>query len=442
MSYPRIVVTPPGPKARDLLRKDEKLLSPSLGRLYPLVIEYGRDCIVRDIDGNEYLDFNAGLSYLNVGHCHPAVVRSIVDQLEKFSHYSASSFYYEAIVKLAQKICDISPGKFEKKIFFSNSGTEAVEAAIKVVRWHFRKKSILAFTNASHGETFGSLSLSTDKLVKRKYLSPLMPGVIHVPYPYCYRCPFNLSCPDCDYECIHFIQEFVLKRVVAPEDVAAVFFEPIQAEGCIIPASDYFVRLRKLADNYGIALVDDETETGVGRTGRWFAIEHWQTVPDIICISGGIASGLPLGAILCSSEIMDWEPYVHMSPLGGNVLSCSAALATLDVIAGSNLLENAARQGNYILQRLRELKERYDLIGDVRGRGLMLGLELVKDTKEKTPATNEAKEILLHAFRHGVALRQSESTIILTPPLTITRELADIGLNILEGAFKELTVSS
>jgi len=437
MSHLRTTVTPPGPKARELLKKDEKLLSPSLNRLYPLAIERGQDCIVRDVDGNEYLDFNAGLSCLNIGHCHPAVIKSIVGQLERFTHYSGSGFYYDIIVELAQKICDITPGGFERKVFFSNSGSEAVEAAMKLARWHYRRTNFLAYTNSSHGETLGSMSLSAHKLVKRRYVAPFTPGVVHVPYPYCYRCPFNLSCPDCNYECVEFIREYILKRVVAPDDVAGIFLEPIQTEGCITPSPDYFGRLRKLADDEGIALIDDEAETGIGRTGRWFGIEHWQVTPDILCISGGLASGLPIGATLCRSEIMDWEPGVHESVFGGNPLSCAAASATLDVIAKDNLIENATRQGNYILKRLKEMSERYEIIGDARGRGLMLGVELVEDRKTKAPAIRRAEEILLGAFKRGVALRRSESTIMMTPPLTITREYVDNGLSVLEGVLKE-----
>jgi len=439
MSSPRIAVTPPGPKTRDLLRNDERFLSPSLKRLYPLAIDLGRDCIIHDIDGNEYLDFNAGLACLNVGHSHPAVTKSVAAQLERFTHYSGSSSYYEVIVELAQKICSITPGRFEKKIFFSNSGTEAVEAAIKLARWHYRRTNFLAYTNSSHGETFGSVSLSAHKLVERRYVAPFMPGVVHVPYPYCYRCPFKLSCPDCDYECVEFIREYILERVVSPDDVAAIIFEPIQAEGCIVAAPEYFSRLRKLADSKGIALIDDEREAGVGRTGRWFGIEHWEAAPDILCISGGLAAGLPIGATLSRSEIMDWEPETHESIFGGNPLSCVAALATLDIIAKDDLLENSARQGNYILKRLKEMGESYGIIGDVRGRGLMLGVEMVRDGKTKAPATKEAEHVLLGAFKRGVALRKSGSTIMLSPPLTIKREHIDSGLAILEGVLKEVS---
>jgi len=441
MNIPKIIVTPPGPKAREILTSDERFLSPSLCRLYPLVVQSGKECVIRDVDGNEFIDFNSGLSCLNVGNCHPTIINSVKEQLDKFTHYSQKSFYYEITVKLAQRLCDVTPGSFKKRVFFCNSGTEAIEAAIKIVRWHFRRTSLLAYINASHGETLGSMSLSSCKLTQKRYLSPMTSSVVHVPYPYCYRCPFDLSCPECNYKCIDFIDKYILQRVVAPEDVAAIFFESIQAEGCITPAPDYFCRLRKLADEFEIALVDDESETGIGRTGKWFGIEHWQVVPDMMCIAGAISSGLPLGATLCKAEIMDWEPEVHSSILGGNPLSCAAALAVLEVTAKNSLLENSTRQGNYILRRLGEMKEKYELIGDVRGKGLMVGVELVKDRKSKTPATNEVRDVVLNAFKHGLALRMSGSTIILTPPLTITHDVVDIGLNILESALKEFRSS-
>jgi 4-aminobutyrate aminotransferase len=438
MSHPKIVVSPPGPKARELLRRDERLTSTSLRRFYPLVVESGRDCVVRDVDGNEYIDFNAGLSCLNVGHCHRAVVSSVKEQLEKFTHYSESRFYYDLPLRLAEQLCTVTPGKFEKRVFFSNSGTEAVEAAIKILRYHYRRPSFLAYTNASHGETLGALSLSAQKLVQRRYFAPMMPGVVHIPYPHCYRCAFNLTFPECGYGCIDFIQEHVLGGVVAPEDVAGIFFEPIQAEGCILPAPEYFSKLKRLADSFGFALVDDEAETGIGRTGRWFGIEHWQVAPEVICLSGGIASGLPLGATVCKSDVMDWEPEAHSSIFGGNPLSCAAALATLDVTVKEDLLQNAAKQGNHALQRLKEMNSQHELIGDVRGRGLMIGLELVKDQKSKAPAVTEARNIVISSFKRGLALRYSNSTITITPPLTISRELIDSGLDILDGVFKEL----
>ncbi|MGQ9544090.1 MAG: aminotransferase class III-fold pyridoxal phosphate-dependent enzyme [Candidatus Bathyarchaeia archaeon] len=437
MGCPKITVTPPGPKARRLLIYDEKFLSPSLRRLYPLVVESGRNYIVKDVDGNEYLDFNSGLSCLNIGHSHPKMVESVKRQLEKFSHYSQKAFYYEVSVRLAEELCNLTPGTFDKRVFLSNSGTEAVEAAIKIARWHYRRPTILTYINAWHGETLGSLSLSTYTLVQRRHFMPLLPNIIHLPYPYCYRCPFDKTFPECSYTCLRYIDEHVLGRVVAPEDVAAIFFEPIQAEGCITPPPEYFGKLRKIADERGFALVDDEAETGIGRIGRWFGVEEWKVTPDIICVAGGLASGLPLGATVCRSEVMDWDPETHSSIFGGNPLSCVAALTVLEVIKEEGLLENTLKQGNHILRRLREMMDKHELIGDVRGCGLMVGVELVKHRKTKIPAKGEAENIMLRMFRRGVALRRSGSTIMLTPPLTISREAVDFGLDTLEAVFKE-----
>ncbi|MEM3596156.1 MAG: aminotransferase class III-fold pyridoxal phosphate-dependent enzyme, partial [Candidatus Bathyarchaeia archaeon] len=326
---------------------------------------------------------------------------------------------------------------FGKRVFLSNSGTEAVEASIKLVRWHYRRPILLSYINAWHGETLGSLTLSTYTSVQRRHLMPLLPNIVHIPYPYCYRCPFDKTFPECSYTCLRYVDDYVLGRIAASEDVAAVYFEPIQAEGCIVPPPEYFGRLRKIADENGFAMVDDESETGIGRIGRWFGIEEWNVTPDIICVAGGLASGLPLGATICRSEIMDWEPETHSSIFGGNPLSCTAALTVVEIIKEENLLGNTVKQGNHVLHRLKEMMEEYELIGDVRGCGLMVGMELVKNRKTKIPAEDEAEKITIMAFKRGIALRRSGSTIIISPPLTISRETVDSGLDILDAVFRE-----
>ncbi|MEM0057526.1 MAG: acetyl ornithine aminotransferase family protein [Candidatus Bathyarchaeia archaeon] len=438
--YPKIVVTPPGPKAREIVKKDERLISPSYVRFYPLVIESGEGCIVRDVDGNEYIDFNAGLACLNVGHRHPKVVEAIKRQCDRFLHYSNTDFYYEEVVELAEKLAEITPGNFEKKVFFGNSGTEAVEAAIKLAKWHTRKQLFIGFINAFHGRTIGSLSFTASKPAQRRYFFPLMPGVTHVPYPYCYRCPFKQTYPDCHYWCVDFIDEFVLQKFVPPEDVAAILFEPIQGEGgYVVPPPEYFKRLKKLADKYGILLIDDEVQSGMGRTGKWFAIEHWEVEPDIICSAKALASGLPLGATIAKAKIMDWTGGSHASTFGGNPVSCAAALAVIEVIKEERLLENAAKQGMYILKRLEELKENCDIVGDVRGKGLMIGMELVEDKESKKPAPDKAREVMMRSWKRGVAvITCGVSTIRMMPPLNITRELVDAALDIIEDAVKEV----
>ncbi|MGB9959328.1 MAG: acetyl ornithine aminotransferase family protein [Candidatus Bathyarchaeales archaeon] len=438
--YPKIVVTPPGPKARELIKRDERVISPSYMRFYPLVVESGKGCIVRDVDGNEYIDFNSGLVCLNVGQCHPKVVEAIKNQCERFLHYSNTDFYYNEVVALAEKLAEIAPGNFEKKTFFSSSGTEAVEAAVKLAKWHTRRPLFVGFVNAFHGRTIGALSFTASKPAQRRYFFPLMPGVTHVPYPYCYRCPFKQTYPDCQYWCIDFIDEYVLQKYTPPEDVAAILFEPIQGEGgYIVPPPEYFQRLKKLADKYGLLLIDDEVQSGMGRTGKWFAIEHWDIEPDIVCVAKALASGLPLGATVAKAKIMDWTGGSHASTFGGNPLSCAAAIAVIEVIKEERLLENATKQGTHIFKRLEELKEESNIVGDVRGKGLMIGLEIVANKEDKKPAPEKANEIILRSWRRGVAvITCGVSTIRIAPPLNITRELVDSALEIIADVVKEV----
>ncbi len=439
-NYPRIVVTPPGPKARELTRKDERLISPSYVRFYPLVVESGNGSIVRDVDGNEYIDFNSGLACLNVGHNHPKVISAIKNQCDRFLHYSNTDFYYREVIMLAERLTQITPGGFEKRVFFGNSGAESVEAAIKLAKWHTRRQLFLGFTGAFHGRTIGALSFTASKPTQRRYFSPLMPGVTHVPYPYCYRCPFKEVYPDCDYWCIDYIDEFVFQKYLPPEDVAAILFEPIQGEGgYVVPPPEYFSRLKKLADRYGLLLVDDEVQAGMGRTGRWFAVEHWAIEPDVICIAKALASGLPLGATVANAKTMDWVGGSHASTFGGNPLSCTAANAVISSILEERLLDNASRQGNYIMKRLDELKGSSEVVGDVRGKGLMIGVEIVENTESKTPAPKKAQEIMMRSWRRGVALITcGVSTVRIAPPLNISRELVDSALDIVEDSLKEV----
>ncbi len=391
-SYPKIVVTPPGPKARELVKKDETLISPSYGRFYPLVVESGKGCIVKDVDGNEFIDFNSGLVCLNVGHNHPKVVGAIKNQSERFLHYSNTDFYYREVVDLAERLAHITPGSPEKKVFFGNSGAEAIEAAVKLAKWHSRRQLFIAFISAFHGRTIGALSFTASKPTQRRSFFPLMPGVTHVPYGYCYRCPYKLTFPECHYWCVDFIDEYVLQKYVPPEDTAGIVVEPIQGEGgYVVPPPEYFQRLKKIADKYGLLFIDDEVQSGMGRTGKWFAIEHWGVEPDILTTSKALASGLPLGACIAKSKIMDWVPGAHASTFGGNPLSCVAANAVIDVIKEEKLLENATKQGAYIMKRLSELKDKSEIVGDVRGKGLMIGMEIVESKESKKPAPQKGE---------------------------------------------------
>jgi 4-aminobutyrate aminotransferase len=441
--YPKIVVTPPGPKARALVKEDESVISQSLVRFYPLAAESGHGSIVKDVDGNEFIDFNSGLVCLAVGHTHPRVVGAIKEQAEKLIHYSWTDFYYEKVVQLSEELVKITPGSFRKKVFLSNSGTEAIEAAMKLAKWHTRKHAFLSFIGAFHGRTLGSLSLTASKPYQRRHFFPMVPGDTHVPFADCYRCPFKMTYPECGMYCVDFIQEQVLDKYLPPEDVAAMFVEPIQGEGgYVVPPDDYFVRLKKLLDKNGIMMVDDEVQSGMGRTGRWFAIEHWGVEPDVVCTSKALASGLPIGATVAKAEDMDWEGGSHANTFGGNPVSCAAALQVISIIRDEHLMENATKQGNYIMKRLREMQEKYLIIGDVRGKGLMIGAEIVKDPKTKEYADKEAHDIMMKSFRRGLAIiTAGHSTLRIVPPLIITRDIVDSGLEILEGAIKEVNNS-
>jgi 4-aminobutyrate aminotransferase len=439
-SYPKIIVTPPGPKARELVKKDEQFISPSYGRFYPLVVESGKGCIVRDVDGNEYIDFNSGLVCMSVGHNHPKVVAAIKNQCDRFLHYSNTDFFYREVVDLADQLAHITPGSSEKKVYFGNSGAEAIEAAAKLAKWHTRKQLFIGFISAFHGRTIGALSFTASKPTQRRHFFPLMPGVTHVPYAYCYRCPYKMTYPNCDYWCVDFIDEYVLQKYIPPEDTAGFVFEAIQGEGgYVVPPPEFFQRLKKLADKYGMLLIDDEVQAGMGRTGKWFAIEHWGVEPDILCSAKALASGLPLGAAVAKAKIMDWVPGSHASTFGGNPLSCVAASAVINIVKDERLLENATKQGAYIMKRLEELKDQCGIVGDVRGKGLMIGMEIVEDKESKKAAPGKVNEIMMRSWRRGVnVITCGASTVRIAPPLVITRDLVDSALDIIEAVTKEV----
>jgi 4-aminobutyrate aminotransferase len=437
---PKIVVTPPGPKARGLLERDSNILSSSVVRWYPLVAESGFGCVVKDVDGNEYVDFNSGLVVLNVGHSHPRVVKAIKDQAEKLIHYSWTDFYYKPIIDLGEQLTKITPGLSPKRVFFSNSGAEANEAAMKMSRWHTRKPLFLAYAGSFHGRSFGAMSLTGSKPVQRRHFFPLVPQVTHVPDPYCYRCAFGLRHPECKMWCVDFIDEEVLKKYHPPEDTAAMVVEPIQGEGgYVVPPDDYFQRLKKILDKYGILLVDDEIQSGMGRTGKWFALEHWSVTPDIVTTAKALGSGMPIGATIAKDEIMDWEGGSHANTFGGNPVACAAALQVIEIIKEEKLLENATRQGAYLMKRLKEMQQKYPIMGDVRGKGLMIGVELVKDQETRAPASDEAQEVMNKCFKRGLAIiTAGRCTMRFAPPLIITHEIIDAGLEVFESAVKEV----
>ncbi|RLE82288.1 MAG: acetyl ornithine aminotransferase family protein [Thermoprotei archaeon] len=441
--YPLIKNPPPGAKAKKILSLDEKYLMQSFRRYYPLVVKRAKGFLVEDVDGNIYIDLNAGIAVASTGHCHPKIVEAIKKRCEELLHYSITDFIYEDTAILAKKLSEITPGDFEKKVFFGNSGAEAVEGSLKVARGYFegRRPYILAFIGSFHGRTIGALSLTSSKPIQRKNFQPLMPCVEHVPYPYCFRCPWKQRFPECNYWCVDFIEEWYFQKFIPPEEVAAIIFEPIAGEGgYIVPPDGFWQKIRTLADKYGILLIADEVQSGVGRTGKWFAIEHWDTMPDLVLIAKGIASGLPLSAIVGRKDIMSLPPGAHASTFGGNPVCCAAALATIQVIEKERLLENAERVGSFAIKRLNEMKEAYENIGDVRGRGLMIGVEIVTDKASYRPAPKLAHEIIEEAFRRGLLLITSGLSVLrISPPLVITMEAMEKALNILEDIIKNVS---
>lgn len=436
MARPLIRSELPGPNARNWLERDATYVSPSYGRPYPLVAEKGSGVAVTDVDGNVFLDFSAGIAVCSTGHCHPDVVQAIEEQSKRLIHMSGTDFYYREQVLMAEALERITPGDAPKKTFFGNSGAEAVEAGYKLARYHSQRPRMLAYTGSFHGRTFGALSLTGSNVKYRRGFAPLMPGVDHVFYPYCFRCPFNLSPDDCGFRCVHYIEDEVFAKYVPPEEVAALVAEPIQGEGgYVVPPDGYFKEIRSLCDEHGILLMCDEVQSGFGRTGRMFAIEHWDVVPDIVCMAKGIASGMPLGACTASSSIMSWHKGAHASTFGANPVSCRAALTTISLLEGG-LMENARTMGKKLMARLREMEQHYDIIGEVRGKGLMIGVEFVSDDK-RTAAPLISKAVLEHCFKNGIALLPcGKSTIRLCPPLVVNEEECDIALDVFEKAVR------
>ena len=437
--FPNILTDLPGPEAKKVLEKDERFISQSYTRVYPLVVKRAEGVWVEDVDSNRFLDFTSGIAVCNTGHCHPKVVAAIQRQAEQFIHMSGTDFYYEAQTHLAEKLAEITPGLKEKRVFFGNSGAEAIEAALKLARYHTKRSRIIAFLGAFHGRTMGALSLTASKVIQEKGFFPLVPGITHVPYAYCYRCPAHSSYPSCGCACIEWIREDLFKRSLPPEEVAAIFVEPIQGEGgYIVPPPEFHPKLLALARDFGILFVVDEVQAGMGRTGKMFGIEHWGLVPDIIAIAKGIASGMPLGAMVSQSEVMTWIPGSHASTFGGNPVSCQAALTTIELLQ-KELIRNAALMGDYILGQLRELQKRFPLIGDVRGKGLMIGVELVKDPITKEKAVEERTQVIQACFKKGLLiLGCGENVIRLIPPLIITKDDADTALTILEEVLQKI----
>ena len=434
---PKIKTPLPGPEAKKILDLDRQFVSPSYTRDYPLVARRGEGMMVEDVDGNTFLDFSAGIAVVSTGHCHPDVVRAIQQQAAALIHMSGTDFYYPLLAQLAEKLAEIAPGNFPKRVYFGNSGTEAMEAAMKMARYYTKRHRFIAFLGSFHGRTLGSLSLTASKAVQRNGFGPLLSGVSHVPYPNPYRCAFGHSAGQCDCDSINYVEK-LFKTAVPPEEVAAIVVEPVQGEGgYIIPPRNFLPRLRELADRHGILLIFDEVQSGMGRTGKMFACEHFDVAPDILITAKGIASGLPLGATIARAEVMNWGPGAHASTFGGNPVACAAAMETIRLLE-LKYIANAARMGEYILERVAPWREKYPIVGDVRGLGLMIGIELVRSKETREPNPGARKKIIQRAFEQGVlVLGCGENTLRFMPPLVVERDQADFALEVLERCIAE-----
>jgi 4-aminobutyrate aminotransferase len=432
---PKLITSLPGPKAKAVVEADDRYMSPSYTRSYPLVAKSGRGTRVTDVDGNEFLDFAAGIAVTSTGHCHPEVVAAIQKQAAELIHMSGTDFYYEGMVELAQRMSAIAPMPGPHKFYYGNSGAEAVECALKLARYHTGRQNVIAFLGAFHGRTMGALSLTASKPQQKRRFAPMVPGVTHVRYPYAYRgCSGGpQAAEEFGMGCARYIEDKLFKTILPPEEVAAIFVEPIQGEGGYVVPPDSFLReLRQICNRHGILLVADEVQSGAGRTGKWWAIQHAGVEPDILCSAKGIASGMPLGICMSRAEIMDWKPGSHASTFGGNPVAIAAALATMDILEREGI-RNAATIGGAMLDRLRTWPGKHRTVGDVRGRGLMIGIELVKDQKTREVAPQLRDRIVDLAFERGLLiLGCGETSIRLAPPLVVHQQEADIALDILE----------
>jgi 4-aminobutyrate aminotransferase len=437
---PKIKTVLPGPNAKRVLEGDEKYISPSYTRSYPLVAKSGRGIVVTDVDGNEFFDFSAGIAVTSTGHCHPHVVAAIQKQAGELIHMSGTDFYYENMVELAARLSRIAPMPGPHRIYYGNSGAEAVECALKLARYHTKRQNVIAFFGAFHGRTMGALSLTASKPQQRRRFAPLVAGVTHVRYPDVYRAGVRSAQEADDFAlgCARFIKEKLFKTTLPPEEVAAIFVEPVQGEGGYVVAPTVFMQeLRRICDQHGIMLVVDEVQSGIARTGKWFAVEHTGVEPDMVCMAKGIASGMPLGVVMTRAELMDWVPGSHASTFGGNPVCIAAALATLDVIEKEHLRENSASVGAHMMKRMADWPSKLKLVGDVRGRGLMIGVEIVKDKVTREYGAAERDKIVEMAFEKGVLfLGCGPGTVRICPALVVTKEEADVAVDVLEECIK------
>jgi 4-aminobutyrate aminotransferase len=436
---PHLVTELPGPKAKQLVERDAAVVSPSYTRDYPLVAKIGRGAMIEDVDGNTFLDFAAGIAVCATGHCHPEVVAAIQKQASELIHMSGTDFYYPNLVELAEKLSSIAPGKGPKRVYFGNSGAEAIEAAIKLVKYHTKRDKLIAFHGAFHGRTMGALSLTASRSIQRKGFGTLLSGVFHMPFPDTYRGTYGIRPESASADCLSYLENELFRRRVDPEEVAGIFIEPIQGEGGYLPApADFLQGLQRICRKYGIMFVADEVQSGMGRTGKWWASDHAGIEPDIICTAKGIASGMPLSAIIARADVMNWVPGAHASTFGGNPVCIAASIATLGLLE-RQYMANAARMGDYIMKRTADWREKHKIVGEVRGKGLMIGIEFVRDQKTKEKAGDLRNKLVQMAFHKGLlVLGSGDTTLRLCPPLLIDEAQADFALDTLETCITEL----
>ncbi len=439
LTTPQLRTQLPGSKAKALIERDEQWTSPSYTRVYPLAVERGAGAVIQDLDGNRFLDFTAGIAVCSTGHCHPRVVAAIERQARQLIHMSGTDFYYGPQAELARQLAQLAPGNTARRVLLCNSGAESIEAAIKLARYHTGRAKIIAFQGGFHGRTLGALSLTASKAIQRRGFGPLLSDVYHIGYANPYRPQYDSAFGDVGEAPARFLERVLFKQMIPPDEVAAIVVEPIQGEGgYVIPPGNFHRELKQLAEQHGILYVADEVQTGMGRTGKMFASEHWEIVPDILCLAKGIASGMPLGAIVASSEIMTWPSGAHASTFGGNPVACAAALETIALLQ-EELLANSTQVGEFLLERLGSLADLHSLVGDVRGLGLMIAIELVKDRHTKEPATEARNRVVQRCFEQGLlVLPCGQSSVRFCPPLMVNEAQAQSGVHILNEVLTQL----
>lgn len=430
---PHVITALPGPAARAIIEQDQRFTSTSYTRDYPLVVEKGEGAMITDVDGNRFLDFNAGIAVVATGHCHPDVVAAIQQQAGKLIHMSGTDFYYSNMAELAETLARIAPGNIPRRVYFGNSGTEAMEAALKLAKYSSGRNQFIAFTGAFHGRTMGALSLTGRRPVQRKGFGPFLAGVTHIPYAYCYRCAYGKHVETCNVECARVIEDSLFKTTLPAEEVAAIVLEPVQGEaGYIVPPQKFIHEMRAIADRHGILLIFDEVQSGMGRTGKMWAADHFGAVPDILTSAKGLASGMPLGAMISRAELMTWKPGAHASTFGGNPVAVAASLMTIQLLE-QELIDRSSAMGAYMMNCMRDWPQRLPLVGEVRGLGLMIGIELVRDRNTREKASTERDLLVRRAFERGLLiLGAGENSIRLSPPLVISKDQADFAMSTLE----------